>query len=169
MAIECVTDGFLWLLPSRRRSHMCYRSEWLMLTIQCWTSPDFDPMSFMVYSGVCSWFEIRTKDYWAQHTLNKKKNAFEINYFVLEQPKVLVFIYCVTLQKTINITSGWCVIKDKTFPCRNILMDVIGAYGNLKNNFFHVRESILTFESADRHLKIILTCNWKQNFSLRNI
>ena len=113
----------------------------------------------MVYSGVCSWFEIRTKDYWAQHTLNKKKNAFEINFFVLEQPKVLVFIYCVTLQKTINITSGWCVIKDKTFPCRNILMDVISAYGNLKNNFFHLRESILTFESADRHLKIILARN----------
>ena len=44
----------------------------------------FDPMSFMVYSGVCSWFEIRTKDYWAQHTLKEKKNAFEINYFVLE-------------------------------------------------------------------------------------
>lgn len=64
---------FLWLLPSRRRSHLCYRSEWLMLTIQYWTSPDFDPMSFMVYSGVCSWFEIRTKDYWARHTLKKRR------------------------------------------------------------------------------------------------
>ena len=49
--------------------------------------------------------------------------------------------------KHLTIISGLRAIKNKSFPCRNILISVIGALWNSEEFFW--RESILPFKSGN--------------------
>ena len=60
----------------------------MTVTVEYRTSFNFDSLSLIVYFEVSSLIDIRTKDYWAQYTLERDKDEFKTNYFVPEKRKI---------------------------------------------------------------------------------
>lgn len=122
--------SFLWLASYRRWSHIRHRNEWVMATIECRSSPDFEPISPTVDIRVSSLFDIRTTSYWVQHT-----------------PKCHFCRSCRDTtedDKHFTIISRWRVIKTiKIFPCRNILTSVIDVSWKLRGKIFTVKTDYL--------------------------
>lgn len=122
---------FVAIASYRRWSHIRHRNEWVMVTIECRSSPDFEPISPTVYIRVSSLFEIRTTSYWVQHT-----------------PKCHFCRSCRDTTEDENhftIISRWRVIKTiKIFPCRNILTSVIDVSWKLRGKIFTVKRKHFT-------------------------
>ena len=123
--------SFLWLASYRRWSHIRHRNEWVMATIECRSSPDFEPISPTVYIRVSSLFDIRTISYWVQHT-----------------PKCHFCRSCRDTtedDKHFTIISRWRVIKTiKIFPYRNILTSVIDVSWKPRGKIFTVKRKHFT-------------------------
>ena len=121
----CEMVIFVAIASYRRWSHIRHRNEWVMVTIECRSSPDFEPISTTVYIRVSSLFDIRTTSYWVQHT---PKCHFCRSYRDTTED-----------DKHFTIISRWRVIKTiKIFPCRNILTSVIDVSWKLRGQIFTV-------------------------------
>ena len=122
----CEMVIFVAIASYRRWSHIRHRNEWVMATIECRSSPDFEPISLTVYIRVSSLFDIRTTSYWVQHT-----------------PKCHFCRSCRDTtedDKHFTIISRWRVI----LPCRNILTSVIDVSWKLRGKIFTVKRKHFT-------------------------
>ena len=127
----CEMVIFVAIASYRRWSHIRHRNEWVMATIECRSSPEFEPISPTVYIRVSSLFDIRTTSYWVQHT-----------------PKCHFCRSCRDTtedDKHFTVISRWRVIKTiKIFPCRNILTSVIDVSWKLRGKIFTVKRKHFT-------------------------